>query len=105
MADFYHALAAGQLLSPDLLTEAVTVQCSGTDRVFGGDNAWGLGFGVDADGYGMGGLGGSSAFTSTEGGYSIAFVTGSMGAHDRGTALENSVRDCLGLTPLAPETS
>ena len=31
----------------------------GLDRVFGFENAWGLGFGVDDDGYGMGGLGGS----------------------------------------------
>lgn len=27
----------------------------GVDAVFGHDNAWGLGFGVDADGFGMGG--------------------------------------------------
>ena len=32
-----------------LLGEATAAQCSGVDAVFGHDNAWGLGFGVDAD--------------------------------------------------------
>jgi CubicO group peptidase (beta-lactamase class C family) len=41
VAGFYHALAAGHLLSPGMLAEAVTVQCAGPDRVFGEDNAWG----------------------------------------------------------------
>jgi len=99
MANFYRALSAGELLSTSLLAEAITAQCSGPDRVFGHDNAWGLGFSVDSDGYGMGGLGGSSAGTSTAGGYSLAFVTGSMGTHDRATRLENTFRECLGLAP------
>jgi hypothetical protein len=63
VAGFYHALAAGGLLSPGMLAEAVTPQCAGPDRVFGHDNAWGLGFAVDDDGYGMGGLGGNYAGT------------------------------------------
>ncbi len=100
VAGFYQALAAGRLLSPGLLAEAVTPQCSGPDRVFGADNAWGLGFGVSDDGYGMGGLGGNYAGTSTSGGYSIGFVTGSVGDSARVDALENTLRDCLGLPPL-----
>jgi CubicO group peptidase (beta-lactamase class C family) len=100
MADFYQALSDGKVLGTGLLAEAVTAQCSGPDRVFGHDNTWGLGFGVDNDGYGMGGLGGSYAGTSTAGGCSLAFVTGSLGTHDRGTALENAFRDCIGLAPL-----
>src|SRR5580700_6737591 len=59
VAGFYQALTAGRLLSPGMLAEAVTPQCAGPDRVFGGHAAWGLGFGISADGYGMGGLGGS----------------------------------------------
>jgi hypothetical protein len=82
------------------LAEAVTAQCSGTDLVVGQSVAWGLGFGLDDDGYGMGGLGGSYAGTSTVGGYSLAFATGSVGTHERGIALENAFRDCLGLTTL-----
>jgi len=101
VAGFYHALATGGLLSPGVLAEAVTAQCAGPDRIFGDHTAWGLGFGVDEDGYGMGGLGGSYGGTSTAGGYTIGFVTGSAGSHDRLGKLENILRDCLGLAPLA----
>jgi Beta-lactamase len=103
VAGFYHALSAGRILSPAILAEAVTPQCAGPDRVIGGDNAWGLGFGVDDDGYGMGGLGGSYGGTSTAGGYSVGFMTGSAGSFDRVDALENTLRDCLGLPPLPAE--
>jgi hypothetical protein len=48
----------------------------------------------------MGGLGGSYGGTDTAAGYSIGFVTGSAGDHDRVDALENALRDCLGLAPL-----
>jgi CubicO group peptidase (beta-lactamase class C family) len=100
VAGFYHALRAGSLLSPAMLAEAITPQCAGADLVFGEDNAWGLGFAIDGDGYGMGGLGGSYGGTSTAGGYSIGFVTGSAGSFDRAEALENSLRSCLGLAPI-----
>ncbi len=104
VAGFYHALAAGQLLSTEMLAEAVTPQCAGPDRVFGHDNAWGLGFSVSGDGYGMGGLGGNYGGTSTEGGYTVGFVTGSVGSYDRVDTLENTLRECLGLEPI-PATS
>jgi hypothetical protein len=100
VAGFYHALAAGSLLGPQMLAEAVTPQCAGPDRVSGEDNARGLGFGISEDGYGMGGLGGSYGGTSTAGGYTAGFVTGSAGSHDRAGTLENTLRDCLGLRPL-----
>jgi CubicO group peptidase (beta-lactamase class C family) len=96
----YAALLRGELLSAGLLAEATAAQCSGKDRVFGFDNAWGLGFAVDPDGYGMGGLGGSVGWASTAGGYAYAFVTGSMGSHDRSDAVENALRSCLGLPPM-----
>src|SRR5580700_58392 len=70
------------------------------DRVFGGYAAWGLGFGISPDGYGMGGLGGSYGGASTEGGYTLGFVTGSAGNHDRVDTLENILRECLGLPPI-----
>jgi CubicO group peptidase (beta-lactamase class C family) len=101
IAGLYAALLRGDLLSPALFREATTAQCTGTDRVFGFDNAWGLGFGVDADGFGMGGLGGSVGWASTVGGYAYGFVTGSMGEDDRFDAVENALRSCLGLPPLA----
>ena len=52
VAGFYHALSTGSLLGPEMLAEAVTLQCAGPDRVFGEDNAWGRGFGISDDGYG-----------------------------------------------------
>jgi len=100
VAGFYHALADGSVLSPGMLAEALAPQSSGVDLVFGQQNSWGLGFGVDDDGYGMGGLGGSYGGTSTAGGYTIGFVTGSAGNHDRADALENALRHCLGLPAL-----
>jgi CubicO group peptidase (beta-lactamase class C family) len=99
-AGLYAALIGGELLSPSLLREATTAQCSGPDAVFGHVNAWGLGFAVAEDGFGMGGTGGSYAGASTSGNYSIAFVTGSMGTHGREELVENAVRDCIGVPPL-----
>jgi CubicO group peptidase (beta-lactamase class C family) len=102
VAGFYHALATHSLLSPGMLAEATSPQCAGPDRVFGHDNAWGLGFGVSDDGYGMGGIGGNYGGSCTTGGYSIGFVTGSVGSFDRVDALENTLRNCLGLPPVPP---
>jgi len=100
VAGLYAELLQGRLLSADLLGEATTAQCSGVDRVFGHESTWGLGFGLDADGFGMGGLGGSYGGASTTGGYAFAFLTATMGDHERGTSVENALRDCLGLPPL-----
>jgi CubicO group peptidase (beta-lactamase class C family) len=99
VAGFYEALATGDVLGLGLLAEALTPQIQGVDRVFGGDVGWGLGFGVDEDDYGMGGVGGSYGGRSVAGGYSIGFVTGSAGDHDRLERVENVLRDCLGLPP------
>jgi CubicO group peptidase (beta-lactamase class C family) len=103
VAGFYQALVAGDVLSAGMLAEAVTAQSTGVDRVFGQPNSWGLGFGVDDDGYGMGGLGGSYGGVSAAGGYTVGFVTGSIGNHDRVDALENALRSCLGLPGRAGE--
>ncbi len=100
IAGLYAALLEGELLSPGLLAEATSKQCSGRDAVFGHDNAWALGFGVDDDGFGMGGTGGSYGGASTRGGYAFAFVTGTMGDGSPGEAVENAFRSCLGLPPL-----
>jgi CubicO group peptidase (beta-lactamase class C family) len=102
IAGLYAALLRGELLSPALLREATSVQCSGIDAVFGHENAWGLGFGIDDQGYGMGGLGGSFGGACTRDGanYAIAFVTGTMGSHERGERVENALRACLGIPRL-----
>lgn len=101
VAGLYAGLLQGQLLSPALREEAVRPQASGVDRVMGGEpRSWGLGFAVDADGFGMGGIGGSVGWASTEGRYAYAFVTGSMGTHERSDLVENAFRAVIGLPPL-----
>ena len=97
-AGLYAALLGGDLLSPGLLAQATTAQCSGVDAVFGEQAAWGLGFAVDGGGFGMGGTGGS--YAGAIDGYAFAFLTAAMGSHDRSTMVENAFRDCLGLPPL-----
>jgi CubicO group peptidase (beta-lactamase class C family) len=97
LVGFYDSLLAGRLLSRDLLAEAIRSQGSGPDLVMGGEVSWGMGFRIDETGFGMGGLGGSYAGVSREGGYVLAFVTGSMGSHDRVDDLEQALRRCLGL--------
>jgi len=101
VAGLYAALLEGRILSPDLLREATTAQCAGTDAVFGHDNAWGLGFAIDGDDFGMGGLGGSYGGAAPPGRYAFGFVTGTMmGTDGRAVALENALRGCLGLPEL-----
>jgi CubicO group peptidase (beta-lactamase class C family) len=97
-AGLYAALAAGGLLSPGLLAEATSAQCSGVDALFGEPVSWGLGFAVDGDDYGMGGIGGSYAGLAD--GYAFCFLTAAMGGHDRADAVEDAFRGCLGLPPL-----
>jgi CubicO group peptidase (beta-lactamase class C family) len=98
LVGFYDALLAGRILSRDLVAEATRRQGSGPDLVMGEDVSWGLGFRVQDNGFGMGGLGGNYAGVSLDGGYALAFVTGSMGTHDRVDALDEALRRCLGLS-------
>ena len=100
IARFYALLASGGILSPPTLQLMSTAQRRGVDLVFGHNTAWGLGVAVDDDGFGMGGTGGSYAGHSRRGGYSIAFVTGSMGSHAHVDRCENAVRRLLELPPL-----
>ena len=92
VAGLYAALLEGRILSPDLLREATTAQCEGTDAVFGHENAWGLGFAIDGEDFGMAGLGGSYGGASPPGRYAFGFVTGTMGTDDRAVELENALR-------------
>jgi CubicO group peptidase (beta-lactamase class C family) len=94
------AVEQGRLLSPGMKRAMTSVAASGTDRVLDRQAAWGLGVGIDDDGYGMGGVGGSVAWCSTEGAYVLGFVTGWIADHDRMTRIDNAVRGCLGLPPL-----
>jgi CubicO group peptidase (beta-lactamase class C family) len=97
VAGLYVALTQEGLLSPALLAEATRVQAEGVDRVLGLEAAWGLGFGIEPGGFGMGGVGGSFGWWCEEGGYAFAFLTGHVGDHDRGDRLERAFREVLAL--------
>jgi CubicO group peptidase (beta-lactamase class C family) len=100
IAGLYAALMRGDVISSALLAEATTVHSAGTDLVFGHDNAWGLGFAVDGDGFGLGGLGGSYGGASRSGDYAFGFVTASVGDGAAGLLVENALRSALGLAPI-----
>lgn len=99
VAGLYVALHEGRLLSDRTREAATEPVSSGVDLVLGDDLEWGLGFALDVDGFGMGGVGGSFGWWSEAGQYAIGFVTGHIGDHDRGDLLENAVRACIGLPP------
>lgn len=100
VAGLYVALQRGELLSAGMLAEATTVAAAGQDQVLGQENQWGLGFGLDPDGHGMGGVGGSFGWWSDVGRYAFGFVTGVIADHSRGDRLENALRAVLGLPPV-----
>jgi CubicO group peptidase (beta-lactamase class C family) len=100
VAEFYVALAQGRLLGPALLEELTARHGPEPDLVMGDEREWGLGVVVDADGYGMGGVGGSFGWWSSAGQYAVAFLTGHIGDHERGDRLEAAVREVLGLPAL-----
>lgn len=101
VAGFYAALLQGEILAADVLAAATRAQCSGVDEVLGAEASWGLGFGVDELGFGMGGLGGSMGWACTTDRYAFAFITGTMSSdHGPAEIVENAARGCLGLEPL-----
>lgn len=100
VAGMYVALEGGRILSPAMRREMTTVTASGVDQVLGRPARWGLGVGIEDDGYGMGGVGGSVGWWSSEGGYALGFTTGWIGDFERGTSVENALRGCLGLSEL-----
>lgn len=97
VAGLFAALRDGRLLSPGLLGETTHPRPADVDLVFGNQKAWGLGFVVDTEGFGMGGTGGSVGWTNRDS-YAIGFVTGALGDHSRADQVENTVRSCLGLS-------
>jgi CubicO group peptidase (beta-lactamase class C family) len=101
VAGMYVALQQGALLSPPMMAALTTGLPEEPELVVGGGTrSWGLGVGLDPDGYGMGGVGGSFGWWSEGGQYACGFVTGHIGGHDRGDLLENAVRRALGLPPV-----
>ncbi|MGN6170059.1 MAG: serine hydrolase, partial [Solirubrobacteraceae bacterium] len=98
VARFYAGLLNGgeldgvRLASPDIV-EAMTVgELTAVDLLLLEKATWGLGVGVDGDGYGMGGLGGSLGLADPALGLAEAYITRQMGTHDRAEAMDSAVR-------------
>ena len=91
----------GDVVNGEAFRRALVPVINGHGTARGGEpRSWGLGFAVDADGFGMGGIGGSVGWASTDGRYAYAFVTGCMGTHERSDLVENAFRAVIGLPPL-----
>jgi CubicO group peptidase (beta-lactamase class C family) len=86
VARFYDALLRGELIGEDLLAEATRPQWAGVDTLLEQEMSWGLGFALDADGFGMGGIGGSLGWADPERKLAFGYVTTTMGSHDRAEA-------------------
>ncbi|MBM0231634.1 beta-lactamase family protein [Micromonospora sp. STR1_7] len=90
LARLYAGLLAGgvldgvRLVSPELVAEAARVQYDGPDLVLDRQVRWTLGMQWEPDGsWGMGGIGGSSAWADPERGYAFAYATALLAEHDR----------------------
>ncbi|MEW2426926.1 serine hydrolase domain-containing protein [Micromonospora sp. NPDC047644] len=90
LARLYAGLLAGgvldgvRLFSPELVAEATRIQYDGPDLVLDRDARWTLGMQREPDGsWGMGGIGGSSAWADPERGYTFAYATAHLAEHDR----------------------
>lgn len=97
LASLYERLSS--LLPADLLTEALSTQVNGYDRLLQEDAEWTLGWRRDESWVGMGGIGGSSAGGTFAGDprtdYRLAYVTRHLADHDRGNAMYDALEACL----------
>ena len=102
LARLYAGLLAGgtldgvRLFSADLVAEATRVQYDGPDLVLDRRAYWTLGMQWEPDGsWGMGGIGGSSAWADPERGYTFAYATARLAEHDRVDELVEALHSCL----------
>lgn len=103
VARFYAGMADGgeldgvRLLSESLVSQAVTAQVAGEDVLLQHHTEWGLGFQVDVDGFGLGGVGGSLGWGNREHRFGFGYVTRHMGTHDRALSVFAAVASVAGL--------
>ncbi|MGB2570422.1 serine hydrolase domain-containing protein [Micromonospora citrea] len=102
LARLYAGLLAGgtldgvRLFGPDLVAEATRTQYDGPDLLLDRRTCWTLGMQREEDGsWGMGGIGGSSAWADPERGYVFAYATARLADHDRVEELVEALHSCL----------
>jgi CubicO group peptidase (beta-lactamase class C family) len=101
VARFYAGLVNGgeldgvRLVSRDIIVAMTAGELTAVDLLLQERATWGLGVGIDSDGYGMGGLGGSVGLADPALGLAEAYVTRQMGTHDRAEAIDAAVRAVL----------
>lgn len=100
LARFYQGFLGGgaldevKLFSEDAIREATAIQTSGPDVLLERDVDWGLGFQIEGQYFGHGGIGGSSAYAARHLDMTFAYVTNKMGDHDRSDAVAEVAESC-----------
>jgi CubicO group peptidase (beta-lactamase class C family) len=108
LARFYGGLSCGgeldgvRLLSEPLLHDAISVHSSGEDVLLRRQVDWGLGFQIDVDGFGLGGIGGALGWGNRQARFGFGYVTNHMANHDRAFAVYSAAAEVIGL-PFTPE--
>jgi CubicO group peptidase (beta-lactamase class C family) len=101
VARFYAALSEGgtldgvTVLREATVREMASVQCSGPDVLLGDDVSWGLGVGVDEQGFGMGGLGGAYGGGDLTRRLGFGYVTAAMADHARVELTADTFEACV----------
>ncbi len=104
VARFYQGLLGGgvlegnRLFSEEAVREATAVQSSGEDFLLQRHVDWGLGFQIEGDYFGHGGIGGSSGYAARHLDLAFAYVTNKMGEHDRAEAVSEVAEACAAVT-------
>ena len=97
IARFYAGLLGGgaldgvRVLSEETVTAMTSPQATGCDRLLGQDVSWGLGVGLEAGGWGMGGIGGSLGWADPARGLALGYATTRIGDFDRALEFEQAV--------------
>ncbi len=87
-----------RVLSADICREATSVQSSGPDAYLERDVDWGLGFQVEGESFGHGGLGGSTGYADRRLGMALGYVTNLMADHARVDAVADAAEACARVT-------
>ena len=103
IARFYQGFLAGgtlngtRVFSDEACRVATSILSSGIDVLLERHVDWGLGFQIEEDYFGHGGIGGSSGYAARHLDLACAYVTNKMGEHDRADAVSEAAEQCAAL--------